>query len=274
MAKKHGGDHGGGGGHDGGGSLRWLLTYADMITLLMVFFIVLYSMANTDLKRFAQVAVSLQKAFNQGKSTAVLPGSGNPLGEGATPERDLSVQNFDVVPLRNRQFFAVSTQLSEVARTAGVEGQLDVELTYEGMVVTLSEALLFDSASAELQPGARQTLMKVADVLRPLGNPLRVQAHTDDFSSNSPAFATNWELSSARAVAIARYLAEQANIAPQRLSADAFGQFRPRVANDTASHRAMNRRAEIVVLYAEEGRLSDPPPATPVPTSTPAKGTP
>jgi chemotaxis protein MotB len=227
-------------------------------------------MANTDLKRFAQVAVSLQKAFNHNSQDGILDGGGSPLGSEVTPPKAVDISTFDVVPQKNRQFFAISAQIAAIAQAAGVQDQIDVELSYEGMIVTLNEALLFDSASADLTPAARETLLKVSNILRPLANPLRVQAHTDDLPSNTALFPTNWELSSARATAIVRFLAEKANIAPERLSADAFGQYRPRVVNDTRTHRAMNRRAEIVILYTEVGSLSDPAPiATPSAATAP-----
>ncbi len=119
--------------------------------------------------------------------------------------------------------------------------------TAEGVVIGMSGALLFDSGKVELRPEATEVLAEVAKVLRPLPNPLRIDAHTDNIPPESPTYPTNWELSAARAVSVARFLIEEGGIQPERMAAAGYAEYRPVASNDTRENRARNRRAEILV---------------------------
>ncbi|MGQ9552820.1 MAG: OmpA/MotB family protein [Anaerolineae bacterium] len=231
-------------------SERWLLTYADMITLLLVFFIVLYSMANIDREKFIAVAASMARAFGRGGG-GLIAGLGN--GGTGVPAPIL----FDTLPQQQQDFLSVGASMAEFAERAGLTGDIAVNMTYEGVVISLSEALVFEPGGAELSEQAKATLAVVADVLEQLPNAVRVEAHTDNVPTNSPIYPTNWELSVARSVAIVRYLAEQCGIDASRLSAAGYGEYRPLVPNDTREHRAINRRAEIVILYPVEAEQFD-----------------
>jgi chemotaxis protein MotB len=228
-------------------SERWLITYADMITLLMVFFIVMYSMANTDLKKFAQVAESMQVAFNAG-GIGRRGGSGLLNNSSSSGNKPLIFQN---LPPRQRDFVSVSSDLTTFAQTAGLEGQISVNMNVEGIIISLSDAMVFEPGSTELRPESIETLHEIAKILKTLPNPIRVDGHTDHLPTNSPLYPTNWELSVARAVSIVRYLAEEEDIDPSRLSAAGYAEFKPLVPNDTRDNREMNRRADIVIIYPE-----------------------
>lgn len=248
---------------------RWLITYADMITLLMVFFIVMYSMANTDLKKFAEVARSLAAGFNLGIGTSAGALIGTNSGGGAATF-------FKRLPAKQRDFALMTAELSAFASEAGMLGEISVNMTMEGIIISLSNALLFEPGSAELRPESAQTLHKVAEVLNTTDHPVRIEGHTDNIPTNNPLYPTNWELSVARAVSIVRYLIEKENVSPTRLSAAGFAEFKPKVANDSRANRAINRRADIVILYPEQGRkfmLGTPAhEATPTPTTAAAIG--
>ena len=234
--------------HDGAheSSERWLITYADMITLLMVFFIVMYSMANTDLKKFAQVAESMQIAFHM---YGVGAGQGGILekqkkqGDGSSILKNL--------PPMQRDYVSVSADLSAFAVQAGLEGQINVNTNVEGIIISLSDALAFESGSADLRPEATETLHKIAQVLLTTENRIRVEGHTDNLVTNNPLYPTNWELSAMRAVTIVRYLIEHEGIAPARLAAAGYAEFKPVAGNDNRSNRALNRRADIVIIYPQ-----------------------
>jgi chemotaxis protein MotB len=230
---------------------RWLITYADMITLLMVFFVVLYSMANTDLKKFAAVAKAMQVAFNVGgglgeKSGEIIGGATGGIGSGAN--------FFQGLPPRQRDFASVTATLSSFASQAGIHGEISVNMNTEGIVISLSNALLFEPGSAEVRLESVETLQKVAEILKTTDHLVRVEGHTDNIPTNSPMYPTNWELSVARAVAIVRFLVEEEGIPPERLSAAGYAEFKPRVANDSRANRALNRRADIVIVYPEQSR--------------------
>jgi len=232
-------------GHGGGGSERWLLTYADMITLLMVFFIVLFSIARLDLEKYDKLAHSLHQAFGGGEEIFSV------LGAGAAGRWDSEFSKPAQLDFPVRSSFDqvdVSHELGAAITRAGMQGEISVRTVVEGVIVSLSAELIFAPGSAEIQPTGKHPLDDIAGVLASMVNPLRVEAHTDDRPTNNPMYPTNWELSTARAVSIVRYLM-QAGIAPARLSAAGFASYQALLPNDTPEHRALNRRATIVILY-------------------------
>jgi chemotaxis protein MotB len=252
------------GGHEGGheNAERWLLTYADLITLLMVFFVVLYSMSSADATKFQKISAALQQAFNldvlQGQSnSAVLDGASQP----APPVDDL-INNNDV-PEVNRLQSGIDAALQGQSQTPDVSVGTDKE----GVVVRLSGSYLFDSGRAELKPNSLAVLDAIANELKLQPNQIRVDGHTDSTPIDSPRYPTNWELSTARALAVTRYFTETDGIAATRLMAAGFGEFRPLVPNDTREHRAMNRRVEIHLLSSIDPNAPDMP-ATTTTTST------
>lgn len=247
--------------HEGGheNAERWLLTYSDLITLLMVFFVVLYSMSSADATKFQKISAALQQAFNidvlQGASnTALLDGT----PQIAPPVDDL-VSNSDVPEVAR-----LRSRIDAVLQTAADSQAPDVTVgtDREGVVVRLSGSYLFDSGRAELKPNSLAILDAIADELRLAPTEMRVDGHTDSTPIDSPRYPTNWELSAARALAVTRYFSETDNIPPTRLMAVGFGEYRPLVPNDTREHRALNRRVEIHLLSSV---APEPPAASPTP---------
>jgi chemotaxis protein MotB len=237
------------GGHEGGheNSERWLLTYADLITLLMVFFVVLYSMSQADSTKFQAVSAALQQAFNvdimQGSSaTSISDGASTP-----TAPIDNLISNAEVPQLARLQ-----SKIQAVLDGAAQAPDVTVGTDREGIVIRLSGSYLFDSGRAELKPNSMGVLDVIASELRPLPNDIRVDGHTDSTPIDSPRYPTNWELSSARALAVTRYLSEVDGVRAGRLIAAGFGEFRPLAPNDSREHRAMNRRVEIHLLSSAQ----------------------
>jgi len=249
MARRRKGKHGGG--HEESGEERWLLTYADMITLLMIFFIVLYSMANTDLKKFAQVSLSIKKGFNipTENISVFSAGTGSLLDQGGLSVGEPSPLVIQSLPQQQQDYIQLSEALSKFAKEEGLAKSISINNSPQGIVITLPAALLFEPGSATLQNKAKSVVAKIAEMLRPLPNTIRVEGNTDNTPTNSPLYPTNWELSTARAVSVVRYLIDHGHLAPKRLQAAGMGEYNPVVRNDTRSHRAINRRADIVVLY-------------------------
>ncbi len=256
----------------------WVVSWADMMSLLLVFFMVLYAMANTDLKNFAAVAASLRQAFNSiglQSSTALIS------NEGSTSSPSVSAAPIfpKMLPPRQRDFVRVSTEMTVLAKQLNIGGEIDVSMTLEGMIISLSNELAFNPGSAKLLPEAKPVLDKVADFLRNSDAHIRVEGNTDDIPTNNPIYPTNWDLSVARSVAIVRYLAEEGGIAPNRLMAAGNGEYNPLVPNVDRESRHRNRRADLVIVYPSGSRQFsvggiDLPPinealATPTPAALP-----
>ncbi len=230
---------------------RWLISYADFITLLMVFFVVMYSMSSADSEKFKKISQSLSQAFNvdvmQGASqTDMLDGIQTP-----EPPVDSMIQDAEVPQVQRLQ-----TKIEALLDGSSQTPDVTVGRDKEGLVIRLSGSYLFDSGRAELKPNALAVLDTIADEIRTVPNDIRVDGHTDSTPIDSPRYPTNWELSTARALAVTRYLTETDGIRSGRVMAAGFGEFRPIAANDTREHRALNRRVEIHVLSSASSQGS------------------
>lgn len=217
-----------------GSSERYIITYADLITLLLVFFIVLYSMAEADNAKFQQVSESLSRAFN--------------VDVVEWPDRAPSASTIEQEP-RFIEYLSVRGQVASIIERLQLpSNSADVELTNEGIVIHLADAVLFPPGDAQLRPEGMRVLSALAEVIIPLPNPVRVEGHTDHVSPENAAYQDNWELSAARALSALRYLTTVHYVLPERLAAAGYGQYRPRADNDTVEGRQLNRRVDIVIL--------------------------
>jgi chemotaxis protein MotB len=212
---------------------RWLLTYSDLITLLLAFFVVMYSMSRVDNKKFGQVSDALNTILKGGPSVLHLPDEPNRAGHG-------------LLQLGNLRM--VQQKIDEKFQQMGKQEVLKTEITERGLVVHIMESALFDPGSAELKQRAMEVLDLIADQLTDRPNHIRIEGHTDDTPIRTAVYPSNWELSSARATAVVRYYTENKTIPPGRVSALGYGEFRPVVPNNSIENRAMNRRVDIVIL--------------------------
>lgn len=228
----------------------WVTSFADLMSLLCVFFILMFAMANTDLRNFAQVAEALRLAFNGvGSSPSPVTIASESQGAGQSSNTSSAPVFFDRLPDRQKDFIRASTELTVFAEQLGVGGQISVNTSYEGVIISLSDELVFEPGSADLRSEAEAVLDKVVEILLTNNNNIRVEGHTDDIPSNNPRFDSNWELSVARAVSIVRYLSETGGVPAERLTAAGKGEFAPLVPNTSRANRARNRRADIVMVY-------------------------
>ncbi len=220
---------------------RWIVSYADMVTLLFALFVVLYATSDANPQKLQAVRVSIDQAFSIG----VLQGSNgsSPVlnqGGGLTPSLN---------EIRSNTFEGLNKTLSEFAAANGLEGRIQLRSDATSITISLADNLLFDPGSAELRPGSVDVLLQVAEALRGLPNQLRIEGHTDNIPPNSREYPTNWELSTARATRVLRVLVEQGGLDPAKLYAAGYADTRPLADNATAEGRALNRRADIVILY-------------------------
>jgi chemotaxis protein MotB len=230
---------------------RWLLTYSDMITLLMVLFVVLYAQSKVDTTKFNALAESLSIAFSSVSGVQAREGDGGhslsptdailtpPPGTGMSPK----------VSSKRDPFLekARSTLASDI-RT----GNITVSTEARGIVLALAGDTFFKVGSANLEEGAIGTLSKVAELLRSLPNPIAVEGHSDNSAmTRGDPMGSNLMLSAARAVAVTEAL-ELLDLPKERLSATGFGDAKPARPNDTPEGRAYNRRVEILIRFDAE----------------------
>jgi chemotaxis protein MotB len=249
-------------------SERWLLTYSDMITLLLALFVVLFAISRVDEEKYQQVAAGLAEGFNvplphSAPSGGIVPG-GSIAGAGGSSAGEPAVLfSFGQGLTQDLHTYALREDLGE---------EIAVRYESDAVVVTLSGTVGFASGTANLRPAARSALEVVAARLRTASQrPLvRVEGHTDSVLPQTPEFPTNWELSAARAAAVARYLAGT-GIEPDRLAAVGFADNRPVGDNATAEGRGQNRRVELWIMPSPTPAASAAAPAT---AAAPAQATP
>lgn len=232
---------------------RWLITYADMITLLMVLFIVLFSISQVDLAKFQRFRAGLAE-FGNGESLVALGDDGllsDPeLAQLEQAERALAEQEAAAEAARAQAeaLTAAEASIVEDLRAVGLAGLVRFRLEERGLVVTIvTDQVLFDPGSDQLTRDGRSIVSVIADVLASLPNHLSVEGHTDSVPIATDRFPSNWELSTARATSVLRELADGHGIGVERLSAAGYADQRPAGDNGTSAGRAANRRVEIVV---------------------------
>lgn len=218
---------------------RWLITYADMITLLLVFFIVMFAISKIDANKFQSLAASMARAMGTGDMIMVSPGPSFVPGESAISSDEF----FELEQLEDTR-----RQLQALAIEHGVSDRITITSEQRGIVLSFQEDVLFPSGSAKLTPTARELIDKVTPILLETNNYLRVEGHTDDVPIRTSSFPSNWELSVARATSVLQQLLNNEVFPPQRLSAVGYGEYRPRVPNDSPDNRQLNRRVDIVIL--------------------------
>ena len=240
---------------------RWLVSYADFITLLFAFFVVLYSVSRVDNKKMAQASASIQWALNYTGTGGV---GAMPIFDGPPSEGGCAV-NLGNSPRRPPSNTAVATQslqrrierrLKRILLDRGHSTAVTVTVEGKRLAVRLAAIHFFDPALHALRPEALPILDSIAEEVVALGRPLRVEGHTDDAPVNSSRFRNNWELSSARAATVVAYLEAAHHVPAASLTAAGMGSSRPIGKNDTAEAREANRRVEIVVELEPEDVLS------------------
>jgi chemotaxis protein MotB len=245
---------------------RWLVSYADFITLLFAFFVVLYAFARADQKKNAQVSQSIDEAF---RSLGVFPEASrksergtNGAASGKAQDNDTAkgaedpqvpmniVMGEDVLsPAQVKQDLEhMRRELTQTLSNQVATHTVSIQMGHDGLVISLREAGFFNSGSADPKPETKPTIQRIAESLSRTSYDLRIEGHTDNVPIHTDAFDSNWELSTARATRIARMLMSTGSIGPDKLSAAGYAEFHPVAPNDTAEGRAQNRRVDIVVL--------------------------
>jgi chemotaxis protein MotB len=229
---------------------RWLVSYADFITLLFAFFVVLFASSRADVQKQTLIAHSIQSAF-QGPGifpsapakTASSLATVSPIGPVHSLGDDLSASPEVQQDLQRLEARLAVTLAPEMARH-----DVALHLSRDGLIISLRESGFYDSGSALPHPQAMPTLDKVAARIAATPYDVRIEGHTDNVPIHTPQFDSNWELSTARATVLARIFIVSDSFAPARLSAAGFAEYHPVASNDTPEGRSQNRRVDIIVL--------------------------
>jgi chemotaxis protein MotB len=237
---------------------RWLVSYADFITLLFAFFVVLFASSQSDKKKQSQLAAAMQTAFRpmgtfdaHSKTPALMPGAASSSNAIPSPIQPMlptseSVSLRAEAQIEKRTRARIEKMLTEDAPLHLPAGSITMKNTSEGLVISVHEAGFFASGSAEIRAQSIALLTGLAACL-PVG-PLRVEGHTDNVPIHTGQFASNWELSTARAITIARLILGHSLIRPGDLSASGYAEYHPVASNATESGRSQNRRVDIILL--------------------------
>ena len=249
---------------------RWLLTYADMITLLLALFMVLFSISSVNVSKFDDVRGSLSSAFSGqilpgGESFRQTGGSPQPESPEAVPpipelKTPAEGEGRDAAGRREQEDFEqLKQQIDQYTEDNGLDAQVSTEITRRGLVVRLlTDKILFGSGEAALKPPARPVLRKIAQLLKfEVRHPIFVEGHTDSVPIRSTVYPTNWELSTGRASSVVRELINR-GVARSRLGAAGYASEHPIATNRTDRGRARNRRVEIVLTRQDQSADKTP----------------
>lgn len=244
---------------------RWLVSYADFITLLFAFFVVLYASAQVDQRKVGRLALAIQVAFQE---LGVFPASTTKVPINMSEPMPFSTVQAIENAKRTAEIGRVASPPTDSLSAASEEANLNMLQTElqealqheisihavalhretEGLVISLREFGFFDSGSATLRPEAMPALDRIASILAVRTCRLRIEGHTDNVPIHTAKMASNWELSTARSTELVRQLIVRYRFSPERLSAAGYAEYHPIASNDTPDGRAQNRRVDVVIL--------------------------
>lgn len=240
---------------------RWLITYADLITLLMVFFVVMWSISRADAAKFASVAQSLSVAFGTPKGSVIpMPAAGTSRSPKQAP-KDESKNNaagpaqVGASSSHETKLQSVAKEIEDMIREQGLQDMIALDGSADGrkLIIRLRDSILFDRGGATLTPEAQALIERLGGVLKSIGMVVNVSGHTDDIPIRSGLYGSNYELSTARSTAVVIDLIERVGFPGEMIFPSGYGEYRPIAPNDSLENRARNRRVEFVIT--DEGPL-------------------
>ncbi|MCL2789818.1 MAG: OmpA family protein [Desulfobulbus sp.] len=256
---------------------RWLVSYADFITLLFAVFVTLYAMSQTDKKKVDEVAASYRTAF--GVTTGTTSGKPQIINKAdIMPIPSMRMQPKNVEKLKSKSDVQDKAQAPKTQATKNdfkeilvtlerflienkAQDKVNIDITKRGLVISMKEAGFFNSGSATIKPASYDLLAKMAEILLPYDNEIRFEGHTDNIPIHSAAFQSNWELSTARATSIARFFMDRHGLAPEKIAVTGYGEYHPVADNSTEEGRQQNRRVDLVLYGATTGEVEEQKPA-------------
>jgi chemotaxis protein MotB len=248
---------------------RWLISYADFITLLFAFFVVMFASSQTDRTKAQAVSDSVKKALEGEKISvmiaSILGGTIDNSGTGNKQQHGPGGANTPPEPRKDQKLAELLPSLkvlSEELKEEITQGKVQINMQPRGLVVSFTQAALFPSGKDEILPDSYGSLKKVASAIAKIPNPVRLEGHTDSVPISTPRFHSNWELSAARSIALLDLISGKFNVPRDRLSIAGYADNAPVASNDSEEGRARNRRVDVVILN-EQGMMGEPEKTSP-----------
>lgn len=229
------------------GSPAWMTIFGDLMTLLLVFFVLLYSFSVMDLQKFQGFMSALQNQLG------VMEG-GKTISEGQVMDQGMQGEQFNPSQVNLNQ---VMNNMQSYINENNLQEKVSVEMTERGLVIRMTGEILYDIGEAVIKPTGRDVLDEIGTNIVGIRNNVKVEGHTDSLPINNSDYPSNWELSTARAVRVIKYFIDNIEINPSRLSAAGYSKYRPIRENVSPKNRAVNRRVEVVILNTmiEQGEV-------------------
>jgi chemotaxis protein MotB len=234
----------------------WLVPYADLLTLVLALFIVLFAMSSVDAQKFQQLARAFNSTFTGGTGVLEYP---SPTPNGKVEQLDKYKEHTSLdteeaqKQLEQQKLKEIQEKINSYIKENNLESKLKTTLTDEGLLITILNDIFFDSGKADIRNKDKKLAMEISELL--VMNPPRniiVSGHTDNVPINNAEYDSNWHLSVMRAVNFMKLLIDNEKLDPKVFSAKGFGEYNPVVSNDTKDGRQKNRRVEVLVLAYEQ----------------------
>jgi chemotaxis protein MotB len=217
---------------------RWLLTYSDLITLLLAFFIMMYTLSKQDAQKYQEVTAHLRAIFTGGEAVFYHPSAQASTSAVSLPSPE--AMNAEIMK-------QLEEEIKSVTPLEIMQNNFKIFVDERGIVVRALDKTFFDEGKADLKDRAKNTIEKIIPTLKKVDREVRIEGHTDNIPINTAEFRSNWELSVRRATEVVRYVIERGDFSPDKISAAGYAEYRPLTDNGSAENRAMNRRIEIII---------------------------
>lgn len=238
-------------------SERWMLSYLDFITLLMIFFLMMYAISNVDTKKSAALANSLKIGFNSGNGQNVIAVSDSSNSTPTVVDNEALTAESEA-KAETEKLADVKKKVDELVNNSELKGSVSTSIQDRGLLISFNDNVFFNSGEADIKSDWQSKLISISKVLNGIDNYIRVEGHTDNVAINTNYFHSNWQLSSVRAANVVEFLITQGSVSPGRLSSVGYGEYRPIKSNDTEEGKSSNRRVDIVILNTKLNNSETP----------------
>ncbi|MFA9398587.1 MAG: flagellar motor protein MotB [Clostridiaceae bacterium] len=244
-------------GSEGPKSDGWIATFSDTMTLLLTFFILLYSFSSVDSIKFQQIAESLQNVLTGSNGSTILEQNmedgTTPIQIDATDAQDSTDNSLESeVDEQDKNIKELYETVSEYVSENNLEALVSIKENKRGVVLEMKDSVLFNSGSADVLSTSIALLDKVDGLIKTLDNEIIVEGHTDNTPIHNSKFDSNWELSTQRAINVVKYFIDVKKNTASRFSAQGYSEYNPIVANDTTTNKAKNRRVNVLIIADDD----------------------